>query len=246
MGRTGLGWQPPASRILNSANGPGATAVAPVTAGKLCRTYTMGENMTVTADDLDTALECVVATLQPCTDRDWSVPAGTLEWDCWHTGEHIADVLTSYTMQLVARPDGRYVRLAVSGEDGASAAEVLEFVVATARVLATVVRATPPDVRAWHPLGTADAEGFAAMGCVETLLHGEDIAQGLGLALDVPRDVCAGALARLFPSEAPELVAVDPWEALRWATGRIELPGRPRRDRWRWYAAPAGERGPDE
>ncbi|WP_203918356.1 maleylpyruvate isomerase N-terminal domain-containing protein [Rugosimonospora africana] len=197
--------------------------------------------MTVTADDLDSALASVVATLEPATDRDWSVPAGTLEWDCWHTGEHVADVLMSYTMQLVARPDGRYVRFATSGEKGASAAEVLEFVGATVRILATVVRTTPPDVRAWHPMGMADAEGFAAMGCVETLLHGEDIAEGLGLTLDAPRELCGRVLARLFPDEAAALATTDPWEALRWATGRTELPGRPRRERWRWYAAPLGE-----
>jgi hypothetical protein len=87
----------------------------------------------------------------------------------------------------------------------------------------------------------ADAEGFAAMGCVETLLHGEDIAQGLGLTLDPPREVSTRVLARLFPDEAGELAGVDPWDALRWATGRIDLPGRPRRESWRWRGAPLGE-----
>jgi hypothetical protein len=47
--------------------------------------------VTVTADDLDKALSSMVATLRPAVGRDWSVPAGTLEWDCWHTAEHIGD-----------------------------------------------------------------------------------------------------------------------------------------------------------
>ncbi|HEY2673701.1 MAG TPA: maleylpyruvate isomerase N-terminal domain-containing protein [Rugosimonospora sp.] len=197
--------------------------------------------MTVTADDLDAAMASAAATLGPATGRDWSVPAGTLEWDCWHTGEHIADVLTSYAMQLVARPDKRYVRFAISGEKDSSPEEMLEFAAGAVHILGAVVRTTPPEVRAWHPSGMADAEGFAAMGCVETLLHGEDIAQGLGLTLDPPREVCTRVLARLFPDEAGELAGVDPWDALRWATGRIDLPGRPRRESWRWRGAPLGE-----
>jgi hypothetical protein len=37
--------------------------------------------MTVTADDLDSVISCVMSGLLPITDRDWSVRAGTLEWD---------------------------------------------------------------------------------------------------------------------------------------------------------------------
>ena len=51
--------------------------------------------MTVTADDLDSVISCVMSGLLPITDRDWSVRAGTLEWDCWHTAEHIGDCLMS-------------------------------------------------------------------------------------------------------------------------------------------------------
>jgi len=49
----------------------------------------------------------------------------------------------------------------------------------------------------------ADPEGFAGMGCHEALLHGNDIAQGFGLALDPPRDVCRRVLARIFPRPPP-------------------------------------------
>jgi hypothetical protein len=60
--------------------------------------------MTVTADDLDSVISCVMSGLLPLTDRDWSVPAGTLEWDCWHTAEHIV-------LRLAARrPADRAVR----------------------------------------------------------------------------------------------------------------------------------------
>src|SRR6266508_3123041 len=64
----------------------------------------------------------------------------------------------------------------------------------------------------------ADPEGFAGMGCVEALVHGHDIAQGLGLALAPPREVCTRVLARMFP-RVPQFVATWRWPegAFRWS-----------------------------
>src|SRR6185369_7995323 len=76
--------------------------------------------MTVTADDLDSVISCVMSGLLPITDRDWSVRAGTLEWDCWHTAEHIGDCLMSFAWQLAVQPSGRYVRAVATAETGAS------------------------------------------------------------------------------------------------------------------------------
>ncbi|WBB68325.1 hypothetical protein [Micromonospora sp. WMMD812] len=197
--------------------------------------------MAVTADDLDAAMSSVVARLRPATGLNWLARAGGLEWDCWHTAEHIGDCLMSFAGQLVAQPEKRYVRFLASADRDASPDEVLEFAEAGGRILAATIRTSRADVRAYHPSGQADPEGFAAMGCVETLLHGDDIAQGLGLAINPPREVCARVLARLFPEAAQDLAAVDPWAALRWSTGRIELPGRPRLTEWRWRGTPPGE-----
>lgn len=194
--------------------------------------------MTVTADDLDAALAAVTTALRPVTDQDWCARAGSLEWTCWHTAEHVGDVLITYAAQLVARSDNRYVRFMVVAETDASPAEVLELVGAGAGILAATVRAAAPDRLAYHPSGMADPEGFAAMGCVETLVHGYDIAQGLGVAVDAPRDVCRRVLGRLFPDTPAALVDLDPWQALLWATGRLALPGHPRLTKWRWRGAP--------
>ena len=199
--------------------------------------------MPVTADDLDAAVSTTVTTLRPATGRDWSVPAGALEWDCWHTAEHIGDCLLSYAGQLVAQPTTRFVRFEVYADTDAAPAEVLEFAEAGGRILAATVRACPPQVRGWHPTGMADPEGFAGMGCVEALVHGHDIAQGLGLVLDPPREGCTRVLARMFPHMVADLANLDPWTALLWATGRIALPGRPRIAHWRWHGAPPGENG---
>lgn len=196
--------------------------------------------MTVTADDLDVAIGAVVAALAPATGRDWSVRAGSLDWDCWHTAEHVGDCLLSYAAQIAVRPTTRYVRFLASADKDASPAEMLEFAETGARVLASTVRTAPADARAYHPTGMADPEGFAAMGCVEALLHGDDIARGLGLSFGPPSAICRGVLGRLFPDHAADLAGTDPWAALRWATGRTELPGRPQRQSWRWQGAPAG------
>jgi hypothetical protein len=199
--------------------------------------------MPITADDLDAAVSTMVTALRPAVGRDWSTTAGTLEWDCWHTSEHIGDVLLSYAAQLVAQPAKRYVRFLASADKDAAPAEVLEFAEAGGRILAATVRTCPPQVRAWHPTGMADPEGFAGMGCVEALVHGHDIAQGLGLALDPPREGCTRVLARMFPHAAADLADLDPWTALLWATGRIALPGRPQVAQWRWRGAPLNENG---
>ncbi|HMH91838.1 MAG TPA: maleylpyruvate isomerase N-terminal domain-containing protein [Streptosporangiaceae bacterium] len=194
--------------------------------------------MTVTADDLDAAVSAVGAALRPATDGDWSARAGSLEWDCWHTAEHIGDCLLSYVGQLAIQPDARYVRFLASAETDASPAEVLEFAEAGGRILAATVRAAPPQARAYHPTGMADPEGFAAMGCVEALVHGHDIAQGLGVRLDPPRGLCRAVLARLFPEAPADLASADPLEALKWATGRAGLPGHPQLRQWSWHGAP--------
>lgn len=193
--------------------------------------------MTVTADDLDAASESVARALLLTTAGSWS-GAGTGTWDARHTVEHLGDTLVSFAAQVVARPTTRFVRFMAVADDDASAEEVLEMALTGAGLLAAALRTAGPDVRAFHPTGLADASGFAAMGCAELLLHGEDVARGNGAALDPPRDVCARVLARLFPHVVGSVTAVDPWDGLRWATHRLELPGLPPQVGWQWRAAP--------
>lgn len=187
----------------------------------------------VTAGDLEAALASVLAVLRPAASEDWSVAAGTLEWDCWHTAEHLGDCLMSYAAQLVVQPADRYVEFVASVTEGAGPAEVLEFVQASGGFLVAVLRTALPGARAFHPTGVTGPAGFAALGCVETLLHGQDIARGLGRELDPPRAVCGRVLAARFPQAAAGLEATDPWLALQWATGRAGIPGRPPSTEWR-------------
>ncbi len=207
----------------------------------------------VTADDVDEAVGRAVAMLRAAPEDGWERAAGPLEWTCWETAEHLADDLFAYAAQLGLRtgPPDRYVpfvtvrrrpggpanTVRARREDGPGG--LLQVLQSCGALLASAVRNAAPDARGHHTFGASNAEGFAAMGVVETLLHADDLARGLGLGWAPPQELCARSLARLFPdvTAAPDA----PWDTLRWATGRTALPTRPRRTAWRWYGAPAGE-----
>ena len=113
--------------------------------------------------------------LDAAVDREWSMPAGDLEWSCRRTAAHVADVLFSYAGQVVAQPDAAYLPMELVVEDAATPDRLVASVVTCAELLHLACRAAPAGLRAWHPAGVADAEGFAAMGVVEVLVHTHDV-----------------------------------------------------------------------
>ncbi|MFD9541282.1 VOC family protein [Streptomyces sp. NPDC060022] len=208
-----------------------------------------GTRMPVTADDVARAVHLAVDVLKESPADNWQVPAGSLEWSCWETVEHLSDDLFAYAVQLGPRkpPTDTEVpyRWAAEREGGpanslfadpaAGSAGLLQTLEASGALLTAMVRTTPADVRSHHVFGLSDAEGFAAMGIVETLVHTHDIAEGLSLSWAPPADLCDRVLARLFPG-APD--DEDRWAVLLWSTGRAELPGRDRVTSWKWHGAP--------
>lgn len=193
--------------------------------------------MPVTGDDVDVVATEVTNSLRPGVDKDWLVPAGKLEWTCWDTAEHLAGVGLVYAAQLAIRKqEHRYARLYPRLFPEPAPAQVVESIEAAFRLLAMTVRGTGPEVRAYHPRGYADAEGFAALACMEALVHCHDIMTGLGLVFEPSREVCGRVLARSFPAavESPD----DPWTGLLLATGRVALPGQEPVAEWRQQSAP--------
>jgi hypothetical protein len=202
----------------------------------------------VRAADVTLAVRLAVAALGRAPAPAWRDRAGSLDWDCWETAEHIANDLFLYAIQLtLATPEGGYVPIAVtSSRPGAPEATIhvdrekgpaclLQAVQACGALLVAMVTTTPPATRGWHPSGPSDPEGFATMGVTEILVHGHDVAQGLGVSWEPPADLCARALNRLFPNAPAD---APPWPALLWATGRADLPDHPRLGAWRWYPEP--------
>ncbi|MGW6268119.1 GNAT family N-acetyltransferase [Streptomyces sp. NPDC055060] len=196
-------------------------------------------------DQVEEAAAHAAKALRAAVELDWSVKAGGLDWSCLETAEHVAGVLVAYAGQLTGRATDGWVPFEVAFDEGSGPDDAIRVLESTGRLLSAVVRTTPPDVRAYHPYpsGSADAEGFAAMGVTELLLHTDDITRALGVAARPPAALCEAVLARLFPQVQPARTPAEQWETLLWATGRGVLPGRARRDGWRWHNAlsiPAG------
>jgi len=198
----------------------------------------MAPRVPVTPEHLRAAAAFCRASLTPVQEDDWTVPAGDLEWSCRRTLDHLIDVFLFYAGHLATRAPGRLTHLR-DGDRARSPSELLIAAEAAAAVLAEVAAAAPTGARGYHPAGMADAEGFLAMGCVETLVHTYDIASGLDRAARPPDDLVAPVIARLFPW----IDSVDdPWHTFLWATGRVALPDRPRLDAdWYWHCAPLDE-----
>ncbi len=197
--------------------------------------------------DLEQALDFTAATLARVPDAEWHANAGSLEWTRWETVEHVADCLFAYAGQIAVPTPDRYVAFlfdkrrpggppnTVFADPEVGAAGLVEMYQACGAFLAAMARTASPDVRSYHPYGVSDPDGFAAMGIVESFVHLDDITEGLPIDWEPPADVCAHVLERLFP-DAP--ADTDPWLALQWCTGRIELPGRARLTKWRWNGTP--------
>ncbi|MCF4140928.1 hypothetical protein L1856_35005 [Streptomyces sp. Tue 6430] len=249
---------PETSPASGSAAAGSSTTGSSTTGSSTTGSSTTGSSTTdgsVTAADVEYAVRLAVDTLRGAEASDWDAKAGSLEWDCWETVEHLADDLFSYAAQLGPRnpPSDTHVPFVWSRKEpggpanvvfadrAAGPAGLLQVLEACGALLAAVVRTTPPTVRAHHVFGAADPEGFAAMGVVETLVHLHDVAEGLGLVRTPDAALCDRVLTRLFP-DAP--ADTPRWPTLLWATGRTDLPDRPRPTRWRWYGAPAHERQP--
>jgi Mycothiol maleylpyruvate isomerase N-terminal domain len=186
----------------------------------------------VDAGELDAALKVADRALRPYVDADWSVPAGSLVWSCRRTAAHVAHDLLAYAGQVAGRADGGYLPMDLRVRDEATPARVLDVVAACGALLGRAVAAAPAADRGWH-WGPVDPGGFAALGVNEVLVHAYDIGVGLKTGWRPPAELAAAVLARLFP-EAP---GGDPVDALLWCTGRIALPGRPRRTGWILKAA---------
>jgi hypothetical protein len=193
---------------------------------------------TVGPEDVRAAAVVCREALSGIVDLDWSVRAGELDWSCRQTLEHVPSAQIFYAAQVALAAKER-LPLARGGADQLTVAELLLSVQVNAAILEHVLRATPASTRAYHPAGMADPSGFAAMGCDEILIHTADIAAGFEIDFKPPEELCGRVLARLFPW-AP--IDVGHWESLRWANGRIALPGAERQDEnWRWHCAPLSE-----
>jgi hypothetical protein len=180
-----------------------------------------------TAADFDRLSRLVVEAWTAGLDRDWSAPAGTLEWSCFTTADHTVDCVFSYAFFLASRRQDTYPPFSeVHALDGAVPADVVNGLQAVCTMLSAVIAAADPDARAviWirERAETRPPHDFAARGGHELILHGHDVCCGLGVAFDPPRELCQRLWdhTRDWPVGPPTASTSDPWSDLLQRSGR--------------------------
>jgi hypothetical protein len=170
-------------------------------------------------------------------DRDWTRPIPDMEWTVAEAVAHVLEGLLWYATDLAAGPrEQSIMELRVRPETPPP--DLVAALGTYTMVLARVIDGASAGARGWHPYGIADASGFAAMACDELLVHTGDAARGLDLPFTPSVGLSRATLHRLFPWAPTD---ADPWQALLWANGRVDLPGQERQTRWRWHCAPPAE-----
>jgi hypothetical protein len=192
----------------------------------------------MTGDDVRAAAALCRRLLEPSLGADWSIAVPGLDFTVASVVAHAAESPLWYSVDMWSGRENAAFEVKVIPTSGSES--LLASLLAASEALAAGIDVAPPDTRGFHPFGSPDPSGFAAMACDELLVHGDDAARGLGLSFDADSSLAAAILARLFPWHRLG-AADDPWRVLLWANGRVDLPGRERQVRWRWHCAPLAE-----
>jgi hypothetical protein len=175
-------------------------------------------------DGIVAVVTLAVESLTSVVEGDWSVRAGSVEWSCWQTVDHMVDCVFSYTLQLAGRAqDGWLALQELHALPSATPGQLVQALGAVGETFAAVLRATPAGVTASDGVQQLDLSDWAARAMYEVVLHTYDVLEGLGGSFEPPPQLCAAILA------SPALWAIDrdraanaanPWEALLVASGR--------------------------
>jgi hypothetical protein len=188
--------------------------------------------------DVRAAADAALKFLEPLAVKDWSARLPGLDFTVASVIAHAANGPLWYAIDYTTGP-GDDTAFEVSVLPDAGPGKLLMSMRTAATLCATMIDTLPETQRGYHPMGAADASGFAAMACDEILVHTRDAGTGLGAEFAPEAGLAGRVLARLFPWYEP---IPDPWTALLHANGRIDLPGRPHQpERWQWFCAPLAE-----
>src|SRR5947208_15508833 len=86
---------------------------------------------------------------QSAASRDWSVPAGTLEWSCWTTADHTVDCVFSYAFFLASRRQDTYPPFGeLHALPNATPADIVDGLQAATTMLSAVLATAEREARA--------------------------------------------------------------------------------------------------
>ena len=129
------------------------------------------------------------------------MPVPGLEFTVAAVVAHTAESPLWYSVDMWSgREDAALMKVLADASNSA----LLTSLVAASRCWPPVSTPLPLGRGGFHPFGSPDPAGFAAMACDELLVHGDDAARGLGVAFNPDGRLAAGVLARLFPWHAPD------------------------------------------
>lgn len=172
--------------------------------------------MTDWPETLERTAELVVATLLPTIDADWSVRAGTLEWDVDYTLGHMAGGPAKHALYLASRSP-RFIAVTTGGWPDVTRLERIHAISDSTAAVANLARMCAPEDRGFHVTGMHNGEEFCVLGCEELLLHTHDVALGLGLHFEPPAELCR----KLLEADGRGLAGRgEPWPTMLWASGR--------------------------
>jgi hypothetical protein len=185
--------------------------------------------------DLETLSALVAMAWRSGSSRDWSVPAGTLQWSCTKTADHAVDTVLAPAIFLASRRQDSYPEFGWNHLMGPEARpdQLVEGLETATRILTAVIEAAPPETRAVirrRPVvQTAGPEDFAPRAALEVILHAHDVCTGLDIAFEPSADLCERlrehtrdwpAWGGSQPSWGELPNTDDPWGDLLQASGR--------------------------
>ncbi|MEY2451136.1 MAG: hypothetical protein QOD92_710 [Acidimicrobiaceae bacterium] len=189
--------------------------------------------MPFTVDDFAQLSTLVLDAWSSGLDRDWTAPAGTLEWSCFTTADHTIDCVFSYALFLASQKQDAYPNFGeLHARPDATPQDLVDGLRAVTTMLTAVIATADPDVRAviWHrpEAETAPPPDFAARGGLEMILHAHDVCAGLGVPFEPPPGLCARLFehTRHWPFQPQTPPTSDPWADLLERSGRSRAGGR--------------------
>ncbi len=181
----------------------------------------MAARQPLTADDLRACVDYAGTALDGVTDAQWDGKPSGSEWDRRRIMRHVTWAVLAYGSLLATRADGPIDFILVAERDDPTVYTVNRMRIAS-ELLIGVTQGVEPTVRAWHPRGRPDSEGYLALAASEVLLHVYDVVKDLGIEFDPDPDVVNRVVQRYFPWAPHD---TPPWPTMLWASNRGDLPG---------------------